>query len=132
MRGGSPDNFEYIGGVYIGDLWKEDIGEAVFLIFVISDPAITGTISDEQYKNVKNTYESQYGKRILSIKQNTICDLPTIETKTIGKSNETQSWGIFIMISGKTYMLDLRARKELYPDYEPIFIDIIDSLEISK
>lgn len=58
---------------------------------MISDPAITGTISDEQYKNVKNTYESQYRKRLLSIKQNTICDLPAIEIKTINKSNETQS-----------------------------------------
>ncbi|MBU2598058.1 MAG: hypothetical protein KKC53_02600 [Actinobacteria bacterium] len=132
MRGGSPDNFEYIGGVYIGDSWKEDIGEAVFSIFVISDPASTGTISDEQYENVKNTYESQYGKRLISINQSTICDLPDIEIKTIGKSKETQSWGIYIIISGKTYMLDLRARKELYPDYEPIFIDIIDSLKISK
>lgn len=99
---------------------------------MISDPASTGIISDEQYKNIKNTYESQCGRRLLSIKQNTICDLPAIETKTISKSNETQSWGIFIIISGKTYMLDLRAREELYPDYEPIFIDIIYSLEISK
>jgi hypothetical protein len=134
MRGWPKENFEYIGGVYIGEKWEEAIGEAAFSLFVISDPNFNGTITDEQYENVKSAYESEFGNRLLDINKITICDLPAIEIKTIGKSDKTQNWGIFIVpeISGRFYNLDLRARKELYPDYEPIFIDIVGSLEISK
>ena len=134
MRGWPKENFDYIGGIYIGEKWKEAIGEAVFSLFVVSDPNFNGTITDEQYENVKKAYESEFGSRLLSIERSTVCELPAIEIKTIGKSDKTQNWGIFIVpeISGKFYMLDLRTTKELYEGYEPIFIDIIDSLEISK
>jgi len=69
-----------------------------------------------------------------TINRITICNLPAIEIKTIGKSDKTQNWGIFIVpeVSGRFYNLDLGTGRELYPDYEPIFIDNIDSLEISK
>jgi hypothetical protein len=134
MRGWPKENFEYIGGVYIGEKWEEAIGEAVFSLFVISDPNFNGTITDEQYENVKNAYESEFGNRLLYINRIAICDLPAIEMKTIGKSDKTQNWGIFIVpeVNGRFYNLDLRTGRELYPDYELIFIDIIDSLEISK
>ncbi len=134
MRGWPKENFEYIGGVYIGEKWEEAIGEAAFSLFVVSDPNFEGTITDEQYENVKDAYKSEFGNRLLDISKITICDLPAIEIKTIGKSDKTQNWGIFIVpeVSGRYYNLDLRAKKDLYPDYEPIFIDIVSSLEISK
>ena len=132
MRGGSQSSFDYIGGVYVGDNWEEDIGEAVFVIYTFSDPSFGSTISDEQYQSTKNSFETQYGDRLLSIDKITFQDLSAAEIRSIGKSQKTQAWEIFIIDNGKGYMLGLRAKKELYSDYEPILIDIIDSLKISK
>lgn len=130
LEGDSRDSFDYIGGVYVGESWAEDIGEAVFTIFIVSDTSFSNTITEEQYNNIKDSYESQFGDRLISIDKIKFKDFDAVELKTIGKSEQTQSWAINITVDGMAFMLDLRSIKELYAGYEPIFTNIIDSLEI--
>jgi hypothetical protein len=132
MEGSTRDSFDYIGGVYLGENWSEDIGEAVFSIYTVSDSSFNGTISNEQYDSIKNNYESQFGERLLSLNKIKFNSLDAVEIKTIGRSEQTQSWSINTIAEGEAYMLDLRAKRELYDDYEPIFIKIINSFKISK
>lgn len=132
LKGGSRSSFDYIGGVYCGDKWSEDIGEAVFIIFIISDAAFSKTISEEQYNSVKESYESRFGDRLLSIDRIDFNGFESFEIKTIGKSLKTQSWAINATADGRAYMLDLRSKKELYKEYEPLFSAILDSFTISE
>lgn len=132
LEGGSESDFDYIGGVYVGDLWEEDIGEAVFTIYIVSDSAFSSTMSDDQYNAVKSSYESQFGDRLLSIEKINLDGFDAVDVKTIGKSEKTQSWAINATGDGEAYMLDLRSKVNLYAGYEPIFQDIINSFRISK
>ena len=132
MQGASRNDFDYIGGVYVGDFWEEDIGEATFTIFIVSDPAFSSTMSDDQYNAIKSSYESQFGNRLLSIEKVSLDGFDAVDIKTIGKSEQTQSWAINATGDGEAYMLDLRAEINQYAGYEPIFQDILNSFKISK
>jgi len=132
MQGASRNDFDYIGGVCVGDFWEEDIGEAVLTIYIVSDSAFSSTMSEEQYNSVKSSYESQFGSRLLSIEKVSLDGLDAVDVKTIGKSEKTQSWAINSTGDGEAYMLDLRAKVNQYSGYEPIFQDIVDSFKISK
>ena len=132
MQGASRSDFDYIGGVYVGDFWEEDIGEAVFTIYIVSDSAFSSTMSDDQYNAIKSSYESQFGNRLLSIEKISLDGFDAVDVKTIGKSEQTQSWAINATGDGEAYMLDLRAEINQYAGYEPIFQDILNSFKISK
>ena len=132
LKGGSKSDFDYIGGVYVGDFWEEDIGEAVFTIYIVSDSAFSSTMSEGQYNAIKSSYESQFGSRLLSIEKASIDGFDAVDIKTIGKSEQTQSWAINATGDGEAYMLDLRAEINQYAGYEPIFQDILNSFKISK
>ena len=132
MQGASRSDFDYIGGVYVGDFWEEDIGEAVFTIYIVSDSAFSSTMSDDQYNAIKSSYESQFGNRLLSIEKISLDGFDAVDIKTIGKSEQTQSWAINATGDGEAYMLDLRAEINQYAGYEPIFQDILNSFKISK
>ena len=132
MQGASRNDFDYIGGVYVGDFWEEDIGEAVFTIYLVSDSAFSSTMSEEQYNAVKSSYGSQFGSRLLSVKRVSLDGFDAVDIKTIGKSEQTQSWAINATGDGEAYMLDLRAEVNQYAGYEPIFQDILNSFKISK
>ena len=132
MKGASRNDFDYIGGVYVGNFWEEDIGEAVFTIYIVSDSAFSSTLSEEQYNAIKSSYESQFGNRLLSIEKVSFNGFDAVDIKTIGKSEQTQSWAINATGDGEAYMLDLRAEINQCSGYEPIFQDIVDSFKISK
>ena len=132
LKGGSKSDFDYIGGVYVGDFWEEDIGEAVLTIYIVSDPNFSSTMSEDQYNSIKSSYESQFGDRLLSIERVSLDGFDAVDIKTIGKSEQTQSWAINATGDGEAYMLDLRAKVNQYSGYEPIFQEIVDSFKISK
>ena len=132
MQGASRIDFDYIGGVYVGDFWEEDIGDAVCTIYIVSDSAFSSTMSDDQYNAIKSSYESQFGNRLLSIEKVSLDGFDAVDIKTIGKSEQTQSWAINATGDGEAYMLDLRAEINQYAGYEPIFQDILNSFKISK
>lgn len=130
MEGASKSDYAYIGGVYVGDSWAEDIGEAVFSITIIEDSFFNRTPSNDQYNTLKDNYESQFGDRLLSIAKTQIPGFLALEVKTIGKSKLTQSRTFYVFSEGKAYALDLRSKIELYDSYEPIFIDIMKTFQI--
>jgi hypothetical protein len=132
MQGASRNDFDYIGGVYVGDFWEEDIGEAMLTIYIVSDSAFSSTMTEDQYNAVKSSYESQFGDRLLSIEKVSLDGFDAVDIKTIGKSEQTQSWAINATGDGEVYMLDLRAEVNQYVGYEPIFQDIVNSFKISK
>ncbi len=132
LSGGSRSDFDYLGGVYVGDLWKEDIGEASFTIYVIDDPSFTAEVTDDRYQAVKNSYENQFGERLLGLEKTEFNGYEAFDIKTIGNSRMTQSRQIYIMTEGKVCVLTFMSRIELYEDYWVILADILDSFNIQE
>ena len=132
LSGGSRSSFDYLGGIYIGERWEEDIGESSFTVYIISDSSFAPQISDEQYQSVKNNYQSQFGDRLLGLEKTDFNGYEAFDIKTIGNSMMTQSWQKYVMSEGKVFVLTFMSRIELYEAYQVIFSDILDSFDIQE
>ena len=132
LAGGSISSFDYLGGVYVGERWEEDIGESSFTVYIISDSSFIPQITDDQYQSVKNSYENQFGDRLLGLEKTEFKGYEAFDIKTIGKSRKTQSWQKYVMSEGKVFVLTFMSRIELYEAYQVIFSDTFDSFDIQE
>jgi hypothetical protein len=133
LKGLRPGSYDYIGGVYTGGV-GECRGCAQIVIVVMKDPALTGTLTDEQYERVRETAEEQMGSRLISHRKIEVSSMPAAESVHIGKSRQTKIWELIIVPPepGVAYLFSCSSHKDSYADLEPVFERAIESLRIGE
>ncbi|GEM_PF-1717666 len=131
LKGMSPGGYDYIGGVYTGGV-DGCRGCAHIVVVSLKDPNLTGTLTDEQYEQVKASYENTMGSRFISIKRTEVSGLPGVEVVNLGRSKETKLRGVIIVPPepGIAYSLNCLSHKDSFDDFEAIFSRAIESLRI--
>jgi len=131
LKGMSPGGYDYIGGVYTGGV-DGCRGCAHIVVVSLKDPNLTGTLTDEQYEQVKASYENTMGPRLISIKRTEVSGMPGIEVVNIGRSKDTKLRGVIIIPPepGMAYSLSCLSHKDSFDDFEAIFSRAIESLRI--
>ena len=133
LKGLKPGRYDYIGGVYTGGV-GDCRGCAQIVIVVIKDPSLTGTLTDEQYEQVKEAAEKQMGSRLISHHKTELSSMPAAESIHIGASRLTKLWELIIVPSepGVAYLFSCSSHKDLYADCEEVFKRAIESLRIGE
>jgi len=131
LKGMSPSGYDYIGGVYTGGV-DGCRGCAHIVVVSLKDPNLTGTLTDEQYGQVKANYENTMGPRLISIKRTEVSGMPGIEMVNIGRSKDTKLRAVIIIPPepGIAYSLNCLSHKDSYDDFEAIFSRAMESLRI--
>jgi tetratricopeptide (TPR) repeat protein len=133
LKGLRPGGYDYIGGVYTGGV-SDCRGCAQIVIVVTKDPSLTGSLTDEQYEQVKEAAEQQMGSRLISHRKTEISAMPAAEYIHVGASRLTKLWELIIVPPepGVAYLFSCSSHKDSYADFEEIFERAIESLRIEK
>ena len=133
LKGMSPGGYDYIGGVYTGGV-DGCRGCAHIVVVLLKDPNLTGTLTDEQYEQVKASYENTMGPRLISIKRTEMDGMPGIEVVNIGRSKDTKLRGVIIVPPepGIAYSLNCLSHKDSFDDFEDLFARAIETLHIAR
>jgi len=131
LKGMSPGGYDYIGGVYTGDV-DGCRGCAHIVVVSLKDPNLTGTLTDEQYEQVKASYENTMGPRLISIERTEVSGMPGVEVVNIGRSKDTKLRGVIIVPPepGIAYSLSCLSHEDSFDDFEAIFSRALESLRI--
>lgn len=131
LKGMSPGGYDYIGGVYTGGV-DGCRGCAHVVVLSLKDPNLTGTLTDEQYEQVKAGYENTMGPRLISIERTEVSGMPGVEVVNIGRSRETKLRAVIIVPPepGIAYSLNCLSHKDSYDEFEAIFSRAMESLRI--
>lgn len=131
LKGMSPDGYDYIGGVYTGGV-DGCRGCAHIVVVSLKDPNLTGTLTDEQYEQVKASYENTMGSRLISIKRTEVSGIPGVEVVNIGISKDTKLRGAIIVPPepGIAYSLSCLSHKDSFDGFEAVFARAMESLQI--
>jgi len=133
LKGLKVGGYDYIGGVYtdgVGDCR----GCAQIVIVVVKNPSLTGTLTDEQYEQVKEATEKQMGSRLISHRKTEVSSMPATESVHIGASRQSKLWELIIVPPepGMAYMFSCSSHKDSYDDFEEVFERAIKSLRIGE
>ncbi len=133
LKGLRPGGYDYIGGVHVGGV-GECRGCAQIVIVVVKDPSLTGTLTDEQYEQVKEAAEEQMGSRLISHRKTEVSSMPAAESIHIGASPQTKLWELIIVPPdpGVAYLFSCSSHKDSYSDFEGVFERSIESLRIGE
>jgi len=131
LKGLSPGGYDYIGGVYTGGV-DGCRGCAHIVVLLLKDPNLTGTLTDEQYEQVKASYVNTMGPRLISIERTEVSGMPAVEVVNIGRSKDTRLRGVIIVPPkpGMAYSLSCLSHKDSFDDWEAIFSRAMESLRI--
>jgi len=131
LKGLKPGSYDYIGGFYTGGV--DDCGGcARIVVVVVRNPSLTGTLTDAEYKRVKENTEKEMGSRLISHRKVEVCSMPAAESVHIGKSGQTKIWEMIIVPPepGVAYMFSCSSDKDSYDEFEDVFEKAIASLSI--
>ncbi len=131
LKGLTREGYSYIGGVYTGALDTRK-GCASIVLVVLKDPSLQGTLTDNDYANVKASYEETMGSRLISIRQTTVSALPAVEIVHIGASRQSRIHSLMIVPQekGLAYSVTCSAHVDDYEPFEPAFDAALSSLRI--
>ena len=133
LKGLRSDAYEYIGGVYFGGVGNcRDCAQIV--IVVLKDPSLTGTLTDEQYEQVREAAEEQMGARLISHRKTEVSAMPAAESVHIGASRQAKLWELIIVPPepGVAYLFSCSSHDDSYADFEGVFERAIESLRIGE
>jgi len=102
------------------------------VVVSLKDPNLTGTLTDEQYEQVKASYKETMGPRLISIERTEVSGMPGVEVVNIGTSEDTKLRGVIIVPPepGIAYSVSCLSHKDSYDDFEAIFSRALESLRI--
>jgi len=132
LKGLSPEGYDYIGGVYTGGV-DGCRGCAHIVVVLLKDPNLTGTLTDEQYEQVKASYEDTMGPRLISIERTEVSGMPGVEVVNLGRSGDTKLRGVIIVPPepGMAYSLSCLSHKDSFDDFEEVFARAIETLHLA-
>jgi tetratricopeptide (TPR) repeat protein len=133
LKGLPPGSYDYIGGVYYGDIGNSR-GCAEIVIVVATDSGFTGTLTEEQYEQLRESAESQMGSRLVSYRKTEIGSMPAVESVHVGASGRTKIWDLIIIPPepGLAYLFNCSSHKDSYDQFEPIFMRAAETLRIGE
>jgi tetratricopeptide (TPR) repeat protein len=133
LKGLQQDSYDYIGGVYYGDVGSSR-GCAEIVIVVVKAPGFTGTLTDEQYEQAREAAESQMGSRLVSHRKTEVSSMPAAESVHIGASGRTKIWDLIIVPPepGMAYLFTCSSHEDSYDDFESIFERAVETLRIGE
>jgi hypothetical protein len=131
LQGIDTDQIVYLGGAYTGGLEGcSDCAQVV--IVVLNEPAMTGSLSDEQFEAAKQANQETMGDRLFSYEKVFVDGLPAIESHHIGRSETTRLWEYIIVPTepGLVYLMSMSSASDTYAQFEPTFQKISNTLQI--
>jgi tetratricopeptide (TPR) repeat protein len=121
-------DYEYIGGVYTGGV--KTCKDCAHMVLVIVQGPGEGPMTQEQYEQIRTEAQSTMGSRLLDHRMREFGEVPAVESKYIGRSQQTQQWDILLMVPGedRVVMFSCSAHRDEYERFEPIFIRAMETL----
>jgi LysM repeat protein len=128
--GGAAGDFEYVGGVYTGDLITgRDLG--LVAVTVIKVSGLPGTLTDAQFSQLKATYERQIGSDLLSIEKTQVGSMSGVELEVLQSGMRNLLLLIFSGEQGRAYMFFCAASEGKFDDHLAVFESARSTLRIS-
>jgi nucleoid-associated protein YgaU len=128
--GGAAEYFEYVGGVYTGELFTGQ-GRGLIAVTVIKDPRLPGTLTDAQFSQLKTAYETQVGSRLLSMQKTPIGSMSSVELEVLESGTRIRLLLIFSGEPGRAFEFFCLAPGENFDDHLAVFEMARSTLRIS-
>jgi nucleoid-associated protein YgaU/predicted nucleic acid-binding Zn ribbon protein len=133
LKGMTSADYSYIGGVYTEGL-DNCKGCAQILVIVATNPALNGTLTDEQYEALRAASQQSMGARLLSHQKVEVAGLPAAESIHVGLSGDSELLEYIIVPPqpGVAYMVSCSSHKDSFAEFETVFRAAINSLRIGE
>ena len=133
LKGMKASQYSYIGGVFNEGL-DNCKGCAQIVLVVATDPALTGTLTDEQYQDIRAASQKSMGARLLSHNKITLAGMPAVESIHLGLSGRSKLWEYIIVPPqpGVAYLLSCSSHPDSFTQFEPAFRQAVNTLRIGE
>jgi len=132
LKGMQKNQYEYIGGVYTSGLDNcPSCGQIV--VIVLKDPILPGSLSEEQFNQIRAESVEKMGDRLISIDKTDFGSMPAYELVHIGASRKTKLWEltVFPPEPGMVFVFSCSANINSYSEYANVFQRTMETLTIN-
>jgi hypothetical protein len=131
LEGYSWQGHDYAGGVYSQGT-DSCPGCAQIVVAVVRMQGMTGSLTTEQYQDIREAAQQQMGSRLVSQHRTEVGSLPAVESTYLDAERLARVRTLVIIPDepGVVYLVTCCAHKDAFADFEAVFERALGSLEI--